>query len=177
IVRYIAEAHGGTVSAESEGRGKGASFTVTLPVLAVSTNRDAVRNPMGESFLYRERLRGVDIVLVDDEPESRKMVGAVLRAAGANVLALDSASSALEAIDQRRPSLVITDIAMPGMDGYALTRLLRARDYGGTLKIVALSAFPAVHDQQSGLDAYLTKPIDPFHLVDEVARIALRATA
>jgi PAS domain S-box-containing protein len=177
IVRYIAEAHGGTVSAESEGRGKGSTFTVTLPVMAVSTNPTPVRNAMGDTFLHRDRLRGLDIVLVDDEHESRRMIVAVLRAAGANVLPLDSAASAIEAIDQRRPALVITDIAMPEMDGYALTRVLRAREYGSDLKIVALSAFPASRDQGSGFDAYLTKPIDPFHLVDEVARVALRATA
>lgn len=174
IVRYIAEAHGGTVAATSEGRGKGTTFTVMLPVLALSTNSDAVRNVFGDTFMHRDRLRGVDIVLVDDEPESRKMVAAVLRAAGANVLALDSAGAALEAIDQHRPHLVITDIAMPEMDGYTLTRTLRARQYGPQLKVAALSAFPARNEESSGFDAYLAKPIDPFHLIDEVARITLR---
>jgi PAS domain S-box-containing protein len=177
IVRYIAEAHGGTVTAESEGRGKGATFSVTLPVLAISTNAGAVRNAMGDTFLHRDRLSGLDIVLVDDEHESRKMVVAVLRAAGANVVPVESAAAALAAIDLRQPAMVITDIAMPEMDGYTLTRTLRARDYGSSLKIVALSAFPATNDQRSGFDAYLSKPIDPFHLVDEVARVALRATA
>jgi CheY-like chemotaxis protein/anti-sigma regulatory factor (Ser/Thr protein kinase) len=175
IVRYIAEAHGGTVAAKSEGRGKGTTFTVTLPVIAVNADTGAVRNAFGDTFLHRDRLRGLDIVLVDDEPESRKVVTAVLRAAGANVLSLDSAGAALTAIDQSRPHLVITDIAMPGMDGYTFTRTLRAREYGPQLKVAALSAFPARHDQASGFDAYLSKPIDPFHLVDEVARITLRA--
>jgi PAS domain S-box-containing protein len=175
IVRYIAEAHGGTVAAKSEGRGKGSTFTVTLPVMAVNANTSAVRNPFGDTFMHRDRLRGLDIVLVDDEPESRKVVTAVLRAAGANVISLDSAGAALTAIDQNRPHLVITDIAMPEMDGYTFTRTLRAREYGPQLKVAALSAFPARHDQASGFDAYLSKPIDPFHLVDEVARIALRA--
>ncbi len=175
IVRYIAEAHGGTVAAKSEGRGKGTTFTVTLPVIAVKADSGAVRNAFGDTFLHRDRLRGVDIVLVDDEPESRKVITAVLRAAGANVLSLDSAGAALTAIDQSRPHLVITDIAMPEMDGYTFTRTLRAREYGPQLKVAALSAFPARHDQNSGFDLYLSKPIDPFHLVDEVARIALRA--
>ncbi|MFL6246172.1 MAG: PAS domain S-box protein [Thermoanaerobaculia bacterium] len=176
IVRYIAEAHGGTVSAESEGRGLGSTFTVTLPVRAVTTGSGAVRNPFGETFLHRDRLRGVEIVLVDDEPESRKMVTAVLRAAGANVLPLDSAAAAIEAIDSRRPDIVITDIAMPEMDGYTFTRTLRSRGYGGELKVIALSAFPARGNEGTGFDLYLTKPIDPFHLVDDVARIALRPT-
>ena len=175
IVRYIAEAHGGTVAAKSEGRGKGTTFTVTLPVMAVNADTGAVKNALGDTFMHRDRLRGLDIVLVDDEPESRKVVTAVLRAAGANVLSLDSAGAALNAIDQSRPHLVITDIAMPEMDGYTFTRTLRARAYGPQLKVAALSAFPARHDQTSGFDAYLSKPIDPFHLVDEVARITLLA--
>ncbi len=176
IVRYIAEAHGGTVTAESEGRGKGTTFTVTIPVLSIGSTTGQVRNALGDAFMHRDRLRGLDVVLVDDESESRKLVTAVLRAAGANVVPLDSASAALEAIDQRRPHIVITDIAMPGMDGYTFTRTLRARAYGPLLKVAALSAFPARHDEKSGFDAYLTKPIDPFLLVDEVARIAVRAT-
>jgi CheY-like chemotaxis protein len=128
-------------------------------------------------FMHRDRLRGIEIALVDDEVESRKMVAAVLRAAGANLTAFDTATAALAALDQHRPNIVLTDIAMPDMDGYAFTRAMRERGYGNEVKIVALSAFPATGDRASGFDAYLTKPIDPFHLVDEIARIALPATA
>jgi PAS domain S-box-containing protein len=177
IVRYLAEAHGGTVAAESEGRGKGATFTVSLPVRAVSLGGEPVKKAFGETFLHRDRLRGLGIVVVDDEQESRKMVAAVLRAAGANVVALDSPVAAFEVIDQHRPDLVLTDIAMPEMDGYMFLRALRGRPYGATLKIAALSAFPVRPDEQTGFDAYLSKPIDPFHLVDEIAKIALPATA
>jgi PAS domain S-box-containing protein len=177
IVRYIAEAHGGSVSAESEGRGKGSAFTVTLPVHAVATDATPVKNALGDTFMHRDRLRGVKIVLVDDDPQSRKMVMAVLRAAGANVLPFDSAADGLEAVDRHRPDLVLTDIAMPEMDGYAFTRLLRARPDGNTFKIVALSAFPASTEERAGFDAYLSKPIDPFHLVDEIARIATTTAA
>jgi CheY-like chemotaxis protein len=141
-------------------------------VRALAINVPPVKNPMGETFLHRDRLRGIEIVLVDDDPESRKMVTTVLRAAGASVLPLDSANAGLELIDQRRPDLVITDIAMPEMDGYAFTRILRTREYGMGLKIVALSAFPAASEERGNFDAYLSKPIDPFRLVDEIARIA-----
>jgi len=177
IVRYIAEAHGGTVSAESEGRGKGSTFTVTLPVRSVTSSAGPVRKSLGDMFLHRDRLREISIVLVDDETESRKMVAAVLQAAGANLTAFDSAAAALEGLDELRPNIILTDIAMPEMDGYAFTRAVRERGYGNKVKIVALSAFPATGDKASGFDAYLTKPIDPFHLVDEIARIALAATA
>ncbi len=177
IVRYIAEAHGGSVSAESEGRGKGASFTVTLPVHAVSTTTGTVKNALGDTFLHRDRLRGLDIVLVDDEREARRMVATVLKSAGANVTAFDSAVAALEATDAPKPDVVITDIAMPEMDGYTFTRTLRARPDGREIKIIALSAFPARADESSGFDGYLVKPIDPFHLVEEIARIASSTTA
>jgi CheY-like chemotaxis protein/anti-sigma regulatory factor (Ser/Thr protein kinase) len=176
IVRYITEAHGGTISAESEGPGKGATFTVTLPVRAVR-GEGAVRTAFGDTFLHRDRLRGIEIVLVEDEEDSRKMITTVLRAAGATVIALDSADAALESIDQHRPDLVITDIAMPGKDGYVFTRALRERHYGPNLKIVALSAFSPDTSEGRTFDAYLSKPIDPFQLVDEIARIALPATA
>ncbi|HXA16475.1 MAG TPA: ATP-binding protein [Thermoanaerobaculia bacterium] len=177
IVRYITEAHGGTVQAESEGLGKGTTFIVTLPVHAVSGSEGAVRSSFGDTFLHRDRLRGIEIDLVEDEEESRKMIMTVLRAAGATVTAFDSASAALEAIDRHRPDVVITDIAMPVMDGYAFTRALRERDYGPKLKIVALSAFTPNPSERRTFEAYLSKPIDPFQLVDEIARIAMPATA
>jgi len=176
IVRYITEAHGGTVSAESEGLGRGTTFTVTLPVQVSRENESAVRTSFGDTFLHGDRLRGVEVVLVEDEEESRKMITTVLRAAGATVHSFDSANAALEQIDQHLPDLVITDIAMPTIDGYAFTRTLRERDYGADLKIVALSAFSANADERSRFEAYLLKPIDPFQLVDEIARIALSAT-
>ena len=131
----------------------------------------------GETFMHGGRLRHLNAVVVDDDDESRKMISAVLRAAGATVTAYESGPLALEGVAQEKPDLVITDIAMPEMDGYTFTRTLRARPYGEQLKIIALSAFPARSDENSGFDAYLTKPIDPFHLVDDVARIAIRATA
>ncbi|HEV7428517.1 MAG TPA: PAS domain S-box protein, partial [Thermoanaerobaculia bacterium] len=177
IVRYIAEAHGGTVSAESKGRGQGSTFTVTLPVRSVTAGTGPIRNALGDTFMHRDRLRGVSIVLVDDEPESRKMVAAVLRAAGANLMAFESAAAAIAAIDEERPDLVVTDIAMPQMDGYALTRALRERPYGRDLKIVALSAFPATGERRNGFDGYLSKPVDPFQLIDDIARLAAVAPA
>ena len=177
IVRYIVEAHGGTISASSEGRGQGATFTVMLPVRSMKMNVEAVRNTAGHTFTHHDRLRGVQVVLVDDEPHTRKLLTGVLRAAGANVLPLDSASAAIEAVDRHRPDLVITDIAMPEMDGYALTRTLRSREYGATLKIVVLSAFPARSSEQEGVDAWLSKPIDPFELIEAIAKVAQPAPA
>jgi PAS domain S-box-containing protein len=178
IVRYIVEAHAGTVAVESEGRGKGSTFTVTLPVRAVTGDAsEPATNALGEPFRHRDRLRGLEVVVVDDDTESRKMITAVLYAAGAIVLPLDSADAALQSIDRRVPGLVLTDIAMPGIDGYAFTRTLRERPYGKQLKIVALSAFPASAEERNHFDAYLTKPIDPFQLIEDVAQVISPASS
>jgi CheY-like chemotaxis protein len=139
----------------------------------MSTAEGAVKSSFGDTFLHRDRLRDVEIVLVEDEEESRKMLTAVLRAAGAKVLAFDSSTAALEAIDQHLPDLVITDIAMPVLDGYAFTRALRKRN--ANLKVIALSAFSPDANERRTFEAYLLKPIDPFQLVDEVARVAMPA--
>jgi PAS domain S-box-containing protein len=174
IVRYIVEAHGGTITAESRGRGQGSEFTVTLPIRAVSASAGG-SNPR-ETFVHRDLLRAVDMVVVEDDREARDMITAVLRASGANVRAFDSPGGAIIAIGERKPELLITDIAMPEVDGYAFVRTLRERGLTTDMKIVALSAFPA-GAEPTGFDAYLTKPIDPFQLVEDVARIVARANA
>ncbi|MEO8381019.1 MAG: PAS domain S-box protein [Acidobacteriota bacterium] len=176
IVRYIAEAHGGTITAQSEGRGKGATFTLMLPIRAVATTRTEGSRPSAQ--IGAGLLAGVDVVLVDDDVDSRKVLGATLGGAGARLRAYDSAQAALQGIDDSQPDLVLTDIAMPEVDGYAFTHQLRKRPYGSQIKVVALSAFPAGLDQRAEFDLYLSKPIDPFDLVDELSKLvrAERAT-
>ena len=177
IVRYIAEAHGGSITVASEGKGRGATFTVTLPVRVAPSNPDAVKGSMPEVARTDGRLRDVDIVFVDDDREARRMISAVLRSAGANLVAVESPAAALDAIARNVPDIVITDIAMPDMDGYAFTRALRQRDGARHVKVIALSAFPAAIEIEGVFDAYLAKPIDPFKLIDEVAKIAVRTPA
>jgi PAS domain S-box-containing protein len=177
IVRYIAEAHGGTVAAESKGRGRGAVFTVTLPVAALSAKPIAHRSkPASEKPVLQigsDRLAGVKVLLVDDDDEGRKMILTVLESAGASVAAVKTANEALERLASDRPDILITDIAMPEMDGYALAREVRSHPNLGDLKMVALSAFPGakVAMQDSGFTDYLTKPIDPVELVEAIARV------
>ncbi len=179
IVRYLVEAHGGTVSAESEGRGRGAKFSVWLPVGAITPE---TRNARGdypdarEGDIDPERLKGLRVLIVDDDRETRGLVRALLRQAGAHVTTADSAAAALTEFDSRVPDLLITDIAMPETDGFALTRSIRARKGGDMLKIIALSAFPAATAaaEISGLDLYLRKPIDPADLVDAAAKLTGR---
>jgi CheY-like chemotaxis protein len=175
IVRYLVEAHGGAVSAESRGRGLGSKFSVWLPIAAV--RRDVPSAPgaspvTAEGTIDRGRLKGLRILIVDDDRETRALISAVLRQAGAEVVLADSAQTAIDEFDTRTPDLLITDIAMPGTDGFALARAIRERKDGKDLKIFALSAFPSATTaaQASGFDLYLRKPIDPADLVDAVAK-------
>ena len=173
IVRYLAEAHGGTVAAESEGRGKGATFTVTLPIGAApaESRTPAATSSPASNIKSIQRLTGRSILLVDDDTDGRHVVRAFLRNAGADVTDVESAALALNALEQQRPDLVLTDIAMPNMDGYALARQIRELE--PMLKVVALSAFPAGRSggQDSIFDAYISKPVEPGDLVDGIARV------
>jgi CheY-like chemotaxis protein/anti-sigma regulatory factor (Ser/Thr protein kinase) len=172
IVRYIVEAHGGTVSAKSEGKGKGATFTVSLPLVrekAAGQQDDSLS--AGEQRHRSGRLEGLAIAVVEDDMQTRKMISAILRSSGASVHAYESSLSALEAIERQQPDVVVTDIAMPGMDGTELAAGIRERDPERRIKLIALSAFPAAPQHHDRFDVYLAKPIDPFHLVDEIIRI------
>ena len=171
IVRYLVEAHGGTVSAESTGRGMGSTFVVSLPVRALSADAEPPRAAAPGSG---SRLHGMQIVVVEDDEDSRKMVSAVLKAAGASIRAYDSADAALKGIEEQLPDLVITDIAMPGADGFTVVRALRKVDSTRQMKVVALSAFAEGLKDTTEFDAYLSKPIDPDDLVNQIAKVAQR---
>ena len=176
IVRYIVEAHGGNITADSPGRGKGATFTVTLPVAAVAdASVDTPHMPSIDKpvrAIAPDRLRGVSLMLVDDDSEARGLIRAILMQAGADVTALESAPLALTALTHVRPDAIITDIAMPQMDGYAFSREVRSRRELDGVKLIVLSAFPAAAQPGDGVfSGYLTKPVDPADLVDDVARI------
>ncbi|HEX7808840.1 MAG TPA: PAS domain S-box protein [Thermoanaerobaculia bacterium] len=168
IVRYLVEAHGGTVEASSAGLGKGSTFTVALPIrnAAVTTKPREI-----ESLQSQRRLAGVTLLCVDDDDEARKIVQLILQHGGAEVAACSSAAEAMQALDHRVPDLVVTDIAMPHVDGYELARRIRARF--PTLPIVAVTAFPSARSNvpQGLFDAYLSKPLEPTDLVATVGRL------
>ncbi len=174
IVRYLAEAHGGFVTAESEGRGKGARFIITLPVAAVHAPApSASPEPAGETqpqLAGTADLRGLRILVVDDDHDGRGLITAVLRQAGAMVMAVDSGEAALAAAEAGRYHVILTDIAMPRMDGYSLQRRLREQGLLENTRIVALTAFPAsaVSADERAFDSYLRKPIDPFELTENI---------
>lgn len=188
IVRHIVEAHGGSVAADSAGPGLGSSFTVSLPLWqnrpvakVVEAPRPAPR--MATPSPSPASLRGLRIVVVDDDPDTLDLVRQLLEDAGAAVRAVGSAAEALEALRRAPPDALLSDIGMPGEDGYELIRKVRALppEEGGQVPAAALTAFAHFeHRQQalsSGYQLYLAKPIDPAELTAAVARLAAGAAA
>jgi signal transduction histidine kinase len=175
VVRHLVELHGGTVRAESRGEGQGASFTVVLPALAEPQRSIAEPTPA-----KTPSLRGLRVLIVDDDPDNCEIIEAVLGRAGAEVHSCKSASQALGAMDSWLPHLLVSDIAMPGEDGYALIRKVRARqsEQGGQVPAVALTAYGRSEDGAKALSAgfqvHLGKPIEPDHLITVVASLAAR---
>ena len=170
IVRHLVELHGGTVEAASEGVGKGAELGVTLPLLAEDeayATRGSDRPPMSAGAV----LSGIRVIVVDDEQDARELVTAVLEQAGAVVTSVGSAEEAMHAIRERPPSLLVSDIGMPGEDGYALIARVRALPaaLGGRVPAVAVTAFTRSEDRaralRAGYTAHVGKPIDPSELV------------
>lgn len=183
IVRHLVEAHGGTVHAESDGRGRGSTFTVRLPAAAshraLSTLRPAPALITDRTWPLAglSRLR---VLVVDDDADSREVVREVLEQAGAVVMVAGSAREALMAMAERPPDVLLSDLGMPEEDGYELMRRVRALSpaSGGAVPAAALTAYTQAEDrraaQEAGFQGYLSKPIDPAELTAAVARLAGR---
>jgi PAS domain S-box-containing protein len=176
IVRYLSEAHGGSVSAESDGRGKGARFIVTLPIRAIQTPSSRRAPDRDEEAVHTPQfanLTGWRVLVVDDDHDGRELVAAALRHAGAEVAAVDSGAAALDHVAEHPIDVVLTDIAMPQMDGFTLQRLLRERDDFRDIPIVALTAFPpsVMSIDEKEFTIYLRKPIDPFELTERLKEL------
>ena len=177
IVRHLVELHGGTVRASSPGEGRGATFTIELPLAAASIWNPpplhaSVPGP-GE-----QELSGLRILVVEDEADTREMIASALEAQGAEVLSLDDAEQALAVATSERLDVLVSDVAMPRLDGHALIRALRRLrpDSSAAIPAVALSAFARPDDRACALEAgfqdYLTKPVEPEVLVSVVAALA-----
>jgi len=173
IVRHLVELHGGSVQAGSPGLGQGAVFTVKLPLTesrpAVPgeppAERATVSDPTGKS-----PFAGLHILLVDDQEDTRLMLRVVLEKRGAKVTTAHSVAEALAGVQRLRPDLLLSDIGMPGEDGFSLIKKVRAlpEEAGGTTPAVALTAFVRGEDRErvlnSGFQAHLPKPIDTAEL-------------
>jgi CheY-like chemotaxis protein len=185
IVRHLVELHGGTVQAESPGPDQGATFTVRLPLLeaarpaGVAGPADAARAPDGGAPVS---LDGVRVLVVDDETDSRDFLSTSLRQYGAQVTALGTAEEAVSLLQREPPDVLVSDIAMPGEDGYALIRRVRAlsADHGGQVPAAALTVHAKGEDTSRALSAgfqvHLPKPVEPTELAAVVASLAGRVT-
>jgi signal transduction histidine kinase len=177
VVRHLTEAHGGTVTASSEGRGKGATFIVLLPILETS-NKAISERPPEAAHGADIRLDGVKVLVVDDEVDSRELLAASLRMHGAEVTSADSAESGLQLLDEAHPDVLVSDIGMPRFDGFEFIRSIRRRppENGGRLAALAVSAYARDEDRQravnAGFDGYLSKPVSPDALAAAVAGLA-----
>jgi len=185
IVRHLIELHGGDVRAESEGEGRGATFTVTLPAadavdeeVAAEQLRVAVANASRSSELGNGTgaVRGLRVLMVEDEPDTREALAFMLTQAGAVVRPVESAEAALAAIAEWRPDVLVSDIGLPREDGYALIRRVRAlEEPDGTLPAVALTAYAQEQDRAralaAGYQAYLAKPVQPEELLAALGRL------
>ena len=178
IVRHIVELHSGRVDAASEGAGQGSTFTVRLPLLT-GRAAPAVAAPSGAAT-DGPRLHDVTVLVVDDQEDARELMCAVLGRWGAHVVAVESTAAALEALDRFRPDVILSDIEMPGEDGYSLIEKVRARspERGGTVPAVALTACARTEDRlrslRAGFHRHVPKPVQPDELAEIVASLAAR---
>jgi PAS domain S-box-containing protein len=187
IARHLVEAHGGTVAAESQGRGRGATFTVSLPIAAQHARAmpaEASRQPPPAPEARRRRAPSLDalrVLIVDDDADTLEVVRELLEQAGARVTAASSVTEALTCLQDSPPDVLVSDIGMPGEDGFSLIKKVRglAPERGGRVPAAALTAYTQSEDRrqalQAGYQAYLSKPIDPSELTAAVARLAGRA--
>jgi CheY-like chemotaxis protein len=181
ISKQLVELHGGTVYVSSGGPGKGATFTVRLPrasgtatsVGDASTQRVHARRQKQHASDSDPSLAGLNILLVDDEADTLTMFRDALEAAGAQVKALASGAEAVREMDHWRPDIVVTDLGLPGMDGYALLKKIREMAAHRNVPAVAVSAYARPEDRfralGAGFQAHLAKPIDPVTLVRALA--------
>jgi signal transduction histidine kinase len=185
IVRHLLELHGGRVTVESAGKAQGTTFTVTLPVnnQAPGSELPRVEQRAGSRPSMPERLpslAGVSVLIVDDEAEAREVLTLVLEERGAEVTTVNSAAAAFRALRKKIPDVLVSDVGMPGQDGHAFMRKLRALaiDRGSRVPAVALTAYAREADAAealaAGFDRHIAKPVVPAEIVDVIAGLAER---
>jgi PAS domain S-box-containing protein len=188
IVRHLVELHGGRVEAQSAGEGYGSTFTVSLPI-TIGKNRGgfgtgALELPEATSEPSipdrPPRLDKLRVVVVEDDPDARELLKAVLNECGAEVRSAASAAEGIELLQRQKPDVLISDIEMPYEDGYSFIRKVRALpgEQGGHIPAIALTAHARTDDRlralSAGFDAHVTKPMDPMELVTVIASLARR---
>jgi signal transduction histidine kinase len=178
IVHELVELQGGTVQAESPGSGQGATFTVVLPLAAARPVGETPPEPFApvREEDSRPPLAGLRLLAVDDEPDTLEVLAELLSMRGAEVATASSADQALEVLQQFEPDVLVSDISMPGRDGYDLIREVRTDHDPKDLPAVAVTAFAGPEDRKRALSAgfqvHMAKPVDPGELVSVIARLA-----
>jgi PAS domain S-box-containing protein len=183
IVKHLVELHGGVVRAKSAGEGLGATFIVSLPAAPIrgGERREHPKAPSASAFDCQEvSLAGIRVLLVDDEPDARALISRLLTQCRAEVMACATADEGLAAVQSFMPNVVISDIGMPGKDGYQFVRELRqiAQAIGQKFPAVALTAFARSEDRtramMAGYQVHIAKPIEPQELLATVGSLAGR---
>ena len=178
IARHLVEIHGGTITAESSGEGKGASFSFSVPVIAASATilqQVGSGEDIKESLAHRSRLSGIHVLLVDDDEDTLDLMRMALTQRKAVVTVASSAEEAMEAFKISRYDVLVSDIAMPGEDGYQLIHKIRTSGFqpDSSIPAVAITAYAKEEDRQkalsSGYQTYLAKPIELAELVTAIA--------
>ncbi|WP_375495351.1 PAS domain-containing protein [uncultured Nostoc sp.] len=173
IVHHLVELHGGTATATSPGIGQGAVFTIRLPVMKETEGAVGVRE-VGEK-LNSSLLRGLRILIVDDDVDTREFLHFLLQQNGALITAAASVNEAISIIAQTAPNLLISDLGMPEIDGYSLIKLLRAmpKEKGGEIPAIALTAYAGESDRDrvlaAGFQKHIAKPVQPTELLTSIA--------
>jgi CheY-like chemotaxis protein/two-component sensor histidine kinase len=185
IVKHLVELHGGEISAESEGVGKGAVFAVRLPLRALT---ESVPDENGAASVLNLNLasggelsidlHGLRIVVVDDERDARELLRSLLTTYGAEVTICSSAGEAFEAVRREKPDLLVSDIGMPNEDGYSLIAKIRSlpESEGGKTPAIALTAFARIEDRiralSQGFQMFVPKPVEPNELIAAIRSLA-----
>lgn len=184
IVKQLVELHGGSVEARSEGIGQGSTFVVHLPINAApvrpSTGPSTTASEPPRDDIPLPSLLGTKVLVVDDDADARELLRSILAQSGASVRTAGSAEEALQQFGARQPDVLVSDIGMPGRDGYDLIREIRSRDdcSGGHVPALALTAFARSDDRRraigAGFHMHLAKPVEPAELVTVVSSLAKR---
>ena len=179
IVRHLVELHAGSVDAQSAGEGKGARFIVRLPVREANLISRVTEAPT-YGIVTAAMLMGVRLLVVDDDPGARELISGMLEGFGAQVSVAESGQAALSLLFAQRPDVLIADLGMPGMDGYALIEQVRALDpdFGGLTPAVAVTAYASPQDRlralQAGYQNHVAKPVEAEELAIVIASLAGR---
>ncbi|HLO47038.1 MAG TPA: response regulator, partial [Kamptonema sp.] len=183
IVRHLVELHGGTVSAQSDGEGQGATFIVRLPLKQGIRDRDLEILPIASSSVSSEneqppsQLSGLQVLVVEDDADARQFLGTLLEEYGVTAIAVRSVAEAIAVLERWQPDILVSDIGMPLEDGYSLIRKVRAKETSQRqhLPAVALTAYAREQDRvqalAAGYDEYIAKPVDPEQLLGALVNL------